>query len=153
MEELVRLAERGIFQKKSYRDRKEYFKDTAKMLLERGIVSSEFETVIMKREAQYPTGIVTGTIPVSIPHGEFQCVEKESIVITVYKKPVLFSRMDSPEEELEVELPFMLLLKDADSHLNMLKQLSGLLQSPRLPEIRKVDDMAGFLRIIRQVCI
>lgn len=32
MAELVRLAGMGIFQKKSYRDRKEYFKDTAKML-------------------------------------------------------------------------------------------------------------------------
>lgn len=153
MAELVRLAGMGIFQKKSYCDRKEYFKDTAKMLLERGIVSREFETVIMEREAQYPTGIVTGTIPVSIPHAEFRCVEKESIVITVYKKPVSFFRMDSPEEEIEAELSFMLLLKDADSHLNMLKQLSGLLQSPRLREIRKADDMAGVLRIIREVCI
>ena len=70
MEELVRLTETGIFQKKRYRDQEEYFKDTARMLLERGVVSSEFETVIMRREAQYPTGIVTGTIPVSIPNAD-----------------------------------------------------------------------------------
>lgn len=152
MEELVRLTETGIFQKKRYRDQEEYFKDTARMLLERGVVSSEFETVIMRREAQYPTGIVTGTIPVSIPHAEFQCVEKESIVVTVYEIPIPFFRMDAPEKEIAAELSFMLLLKDANSHLNMLKQLMALLQSPRLPDIRNADHMADLQRIVKEVC-
>lgn len=152
MEELVRLTETGIFQKKSYKDREAYLQDTARMLKERGMVEETFETVIMEREAHYPTGIMTGTIPVSIPHAEFQCVKKESIVITVFEEPVPFYRMDAPDLMIGAEISFMLLLKDADSHLNMLRQLTKLLQSPGLPEIKEAANRMELQRIIREVC-
>lgn len=135
------LVKKGFFQKKAYKNRGEYLSDTADMLAREGLVKDGFKKVLMDREDNYPTGIKTMTVPVSIPHAEFSYVNQESIVVTVFEQPVAFRRMDAPEEEVGAEVSFMLLLRDAHSHLTVLQQLSGLLQSAKLEQIKRAGSI------------
>lgn len=150
MEEFLELVKNGYFQRKTYGSRQEYLSDTADMLEREGLVKPGFKKVLMDREENYPTGIQTMTLPVSIPHAEFSYVNRESIVVTVLEKPVLFRRMDMPEEEIEAEISFMLLLRDAHSHLTVLQQLSGLLQSEKLVKIREADSIEKLEFLLRE---
>ena len=150
MEEFLELVKKGYLRKKTYDSREEYLSDTAGMLEREGLVKAGFKKVRMDREEQYPTGIKTLTLPVSIPHAEFSYVNRESIVVTVFEKPVAFRRMDAPDEEVEAEVSFMLLLRDAHSHLTVLQQLSGLLQSDRLEQIKKADSVETLAKILQE---
>ena len=150
MEEFLELVKKGFFQKKRYDSRQDYLSNMADMLEREGLVKEGFKKVLMDREDNYPTGIQTITVPVSIPHAEFSYVNQESIVVTVFEKPVLFRRMDAPEEEVGAEISFMLLLRDAHSHLTVLQQLSGLLQSDKLARIRETDSMEKLAQILQE---
>lgn len=150
MEEFLELVKKGRFRKKSYSSRQEYLADTAGMLEREGLVKEGFQKVLMDREDKYPTGIQTMSLPVSIPHAEFSYVNQESVVITVFEQPVMFRRMDAPDEEVGTEISFMLLLRDAHSHLTVLQQLSGLLQSDKLERIKAADCVEELEEILQE---
>lgn len=151
MEEFFDFVKLGLFQRKHYESREEYLSDTAKMLLQKGMVKEGFEAVIRKREEEYPTGILTVTIPVSIPHAEFEFVNQESIVVTVFEEPVSFRRMDAPDQEIGAKVSFMLLLKDAHKHMAVLQQLAFLMQSQALRRVQDANSMEEFEAQLREV--
>lgn len=150
MEEFVDLVLNGFFYKKAYHSSQEYLAETADMLERKGLVKEGFKKVLMDREDKYPTGIRTMTLPVSIPHAEFSYVNQESIVVTVFDQPVMFRRMDAPDVEVGAEISFMLLLRDAHSHLTVLQQLSKLLQSDKLKRIKQADSMEALEEILKE---
>ncbi|MFF3101992.1 PTS sugar transporter subunit IIA [Viridibacillus arvi] len=96
------------------------------------IVKNTFKQAILEREQLTPTGLITKTIGVAIPHTDIKHVNKSVIAIGVLANPVLFSSMEDPEKKIKTELVFMLALRESFSHLNVLKELIEVLQNEEL---------------------
>lgn len=151
MEEIIKLVEKGNFQVRKFRTWQEYMEDSAERLFQNGSVTDGFFAALVEREKKYPTGLQTMSITAALPHAEFQYVKTELIDITVFEKPVLFHQMDEPEQEIEVEAAFMLLLKEPHAHLKALQELMQLFQSEHFPEIRAVREKKELLNLLKEV--
>lgn len=98
-------------------------------LYEKGYVKEGYKNAILKREAEFPTGLFTGGLNVAIPHADVNFVNEASIAIGILKKPIKFRAMDEPENEIDVSLIIMLALKEAHGHIQMLQRVVNLIKN------------------------
>ena len=75
---------------------------TADRLQQEGCVKDDFYECCKKREEEYPTGL-TENCPVAIPHTTKDHVIKQAICALRLRHPVMFQRMDDPDEQVEVK--------------------------------------------------
>ena len=75
---------------------------TADRLQQEGCVKDDFYECFKKREEEYPTGL-TENCPVAIPHTTKDHVIKQAICALRLRHPVMFQRMDDPDEQVEVK--------------------------------------------------
>lgn len=151
MDNLVKLLNNGFFYKREFNSKKEFFEFANQILQSNKIVNTRFLPMITERELNYPTGLITPTIPVAIPHTEFECIETDSILICSFTKPIQFNRMDKPDEVLDVSLAFLLLIKSKDNHLTFLIDLMTLLQSNKLSYIKEANTLQECIQIIKEI--
>ena len=151
MKELRELIQKGIFIKENYSDKIDFLGKTSDYLIEKGYVIPQFKEEIIKREMEFPTGLVTKSINISIPHSETEYVLKEGIIVAILPEKIKFNRMDNPEEEIQVEVSFILLLKDKDRHIVILQQLAELLQWRKLYKIRECDSKRDIEQLLGEM--
>lgn len=149
MKELNELIQKGIVIKESYSDKIDFLSRISDYLIEKEYVVPGFRSEIIKREKEFPTGLVTKSINVSIPHSETEYVLKEGIVIAIPPEKIKFNRMDDPDEEIEVEVSLILLLKDKNKHITVLQQLAKLLQSEQLYKIKYCDSKEDIEQLLK----
>ena len=94
----------------------------------KGVVTSEYRDALLKREASFPTGLMTQTIGVAIPHTDPDKVIEPQIGFMSLKYPLTFHQMGD-NAEIQVKLIFMLALKKSDDQLSMLQKLMVLFQN------------------------
>lgn len=99
----------------------------ASQLEKAGLVTSDFTTAIIQREHQFPTGLLTQTMGVAIPHTDADKVIEPQIAFMRLKKPVIFHQMGD-NQEIAVQMIFMLALKQGQYQLKMLQKLMALFQ-------------------------
>ncbi len=149
MKELIELIQKGIVIKESYSDKVNFLSMASDYLIEKEYVVPEYKTEIIKREKEFPTGLVTKSINISIPHSETEYVLREGIVIAILPEKIKFNRMDNPDEEIEVEVSFILLLKDKNKHISVLQQLADLLQSRQLFKIKYCNSKEDIEQLLK----
>jgi len=101
----------------------------AKNLNERGVVKDSFIPAILEREKKFCTGLQFDEVGIAIPHTDTQHVNIPAISIAVLKKPLIFQGMGMPGTKVNVEIVFMLALKEAHSHMDFLQTLVTEFQS------------------------
>lgn len=151
MKELNELILSGEVIKSDSSDKYDFLNKISDYLIEKGYVIPKFKDKIIKREKQFPTGLITKTINISIPHSETEYVLKEGIIVVIYPDKIKFNRMDKPDEEIEVEVSFILLLKDKNKHIKVLQQLSELLQSDKLYKIRNCKSRKDVQQLLKEI--
>ncbi|MGN0485161.1 MAG: PTS sugar transporter subunit IIA [Lachnospiraceae bacterium] len=149
MSGLLELVIKGNFCIGVYPTWEAYMRATADRLMKAGSTRPGFDNALIQREQTYPTGLQTKTIPVSMPHADYSFVKDEMVDITIFEHPVLFHRIDCPQETVEAEIAFMLLLKGAHEQLEALKELAKVLQSPKLPELKDAKSKEEVLKIMK----
>lgn len=102
--------------------------EMSQVLLENGFVKESFPAAVIEREKNFPTGLPTMGISVAIPHTDSEHVQQAGFLVGVLEKPVTFEIMASNQEYVEVELVFMLAIKEPEQQLTMLQSLIGLCQ-------------------------
>ncbi len=75
-----------------------------------------------KREEEYPTGL-TENCPVAIPHTTKDHVIKQAICALRLRHPVMFQRMDDPDEQVEVKYVLNLALLDDSEHVEIIARV------------------------------
>lgn len=120
------INEENIFLNKKFTDQKEYFDYIFNSLYERGIVKKNYFKSIVRREAQFPTGLDTGEIKIAIPHTDFQVSKGTAIIITVLERPLLFSKMDNPVEKIKVDIIVQIVFDSPEKQPELLKKLMKL---------------------------
>ena len=95
---------------------------TADRLQQEGCVKDDFYECCKKREEEYPTGL-TENCPVAIPHTTKDHVIKQAICALRLRHPVMFQRMDDPDEQVEVKYVLNLALLDDSEHVEIIARL------------------------------
>ena len=113
----------------------------------KGVVTSEY---LLKREESFPTGLMTQTIGVAIPHTDPDKVIEPQIGFMSLKHPVTFHQMGD-NAKIQVKLIFMLALKKSDDQLSMLQKLMALFQNQEaMDALQKIDQKNDFLDLMKK---
>jgi PTS system galactitol-specific IIA component len=102
------------------------------VLKEAGYVKDTFKEAIIEREKTFATGLPTDFRGIAIPHTSTEHVNQAIVSISVLEEPVSFKMMGNHDETIEVDLIFMLALKEAHAQLQMLQNLMALIQDQDL---------------------
>lgn len=93
-------------------------------LLDAEVVKNSYLPAIMKREQEYPTGLlVENEIGIAIPHTDAEHVLENQIAVMTLSEPVNFKQMADISTIVPVDIIFMLALKESDSQLSILQKL------------------------------
>lgn len=120
-----------------------------KKLVDRNLVKQEYIQEVLEREKKFPTGLPT-IIPVALPHADAESCYKTSMAIGVLKKPVKFFEMGNPENELNVELIFMLAIVDHKEQViwikNMMRIFKNIEVLKKIKNARKSSEIEVLLK-------
>jgi galactitol PTS system EIIA component len=79
---------------------------------------------LIERENKFPTGLNTKkNIGVAIPHADPLWVKKPAIILGRLKRPIPFASMENNNENVNVNLIFLLSLLSGETHLTLLSAL------------------------------
>ncbi|GAP21179.1 PTS sugar transporter subunit IIA [Leptolinea tardivitalis] len=100
-----------------------------------GYVKDTFVDAAMAREKKLPTGLpLGGEVNAAIPHTDVIHVLKPGVAMATLKRPVIFKNMISPDEDVNVQLVFLLSLEQPKSQIEMLQEIASVLQRPETVE-------------------
>jgi len=118
-------------------DAQEVIRHLSAKLLEAGYVRDSFADAALAREAELPTGLVLGgDTNAAIPHTDVEHVLKPAVALATLSRPVIFRHMIDPDEEVPVQLVFLLALEQPKTQVAMLQEVAGVLQNAQL-----IDDL------------
>lgn len=107
-----------------------------------GCVKDGFVEATLRREAGMPTGLpLGGEINAAIPHVDIEYVNSPALALATLTSPVVFHNMVDPDEDVPVRLVIMLALDQPKSQIEMLQEVSGVLQQPEL--VRRLVEAAS----------
>jgi len=108
-------------------DREKLLSHLARRLYEMSYVDEKYLEALIKREREYPTGLVVKSdFNVSIPHADVERVKKEALVIVKTHRRVTFRKMDEPDVEIPVDVVFLLVIKEPKGYVKFLAALTEL---------------------------
>lgn len=130
-----------IFVNKNEKSRDTLLQTLSTRLEEYEYVKEDYYDAIIERENNFPTGLVTKSVNVAIPHADAEYVNKSAISIALLADPVEFKRMDESSKDVGVEIVFMLAIKEKENQAELIKNLISIFQDPvLLPEIKNSES-------------
>lgn len=129
----------------------ELFEKMFKKLYENGFVKQSYLNGIIKREKEYPTGILFADTGFAIPHTDSVHVIKSQICFTSLKRPIVFNDMTNMENQISVELVFMLAMSQPHEQVGTLQNLMNLFQDERaVKQLKECSSEEEFVEILKQ---
>lgn len=104
----------------------------ASKIVSEGYAKDSYIQAILDREVEFSTGLPGFGRGVAIPHADPHHVNQSVIAVGVLKQPVQFCMMGNHDELIDVEVMFMLALKESHSHMSVLQNLMDLIQNEAL---------------------
>ena len=127
------LHPEGVLLNCEFTSAEEVIKAIGKKLFDAGFVKDSFINAAIEREKTLPTGLpLGGGINAAIPHTEIEHVIKPALGMATLKNEVNFRNMVSPDELVPVRLVFLLALEQPKAQIEMLQEVAGVLQNPKL---------------------
>ena len=131
-------------------NKEEVFRVLYKKLFDNGYVKQSFLEGIINREKTFPTGLLLNSNNVAIPHTDAEHVLKSAIAVATLSKPVIFKNMANPQEDVNVNIVFMIALNESHSQVEILQKLVELIQNNKfLFDILKAGGEDELLRVIK----
>lgn len=123
------------------KDCKEVIFALADRLHEAGYVGVKYGEATLAREMIHPTGLPTKPLFIAIPHADADDVIDSALAYAALKTPVMFRNMVEPEEELPVEMVFMIANASPEEQVKALRRLATLFGDPdRLVELKALTE-------------
>lgn len=131
-------------------DRNDLFKKIAAKLSEHGLVKDSFQDALIKREDEFPTGVVTQYLPIALPHANPENVNHPFIVVVKTKKEIHVQQMGTNEDEETRNFFFLGIVKETqDLQVKLLQRFMQLMNSQEfVTDFEKIDnpnDMYDYL--------
>lgn len=122
------IPKKLIFIDKKFSNTDDLFEDVSDFLVSENYVESTFLSAIKEREQQFPTGLPLEKYGVAIPHTDPEHIKEEFVAVIVCKEPVEFKSMENMDDIVNVQLAFILGLKDPNKQLQTLQDLIMIVQ-------------------------
>jgi len=133
------------------KNREEILSKISRKLYKMGYVKETYEKALLEREEQYPTGIfISEKVSVALPHADVEHVNKEALVIIKPRQRVPFRRMDEPGEETDVNVIFLLVIKDPKGYVKFLAKLTTMFKDEKFLEIIEKGDVEEVKKFIKE---
>ena len=113
-------------------DKVEAIHSIANLLIQHGYVDHEYPQLVLKREKEYPTGLLTKSVAIAIPHSFDENIHGNHVAIGVLKDSVFFRNMEDVDQDINVKIIFMLAVSKAKEQLEMLKILMEVFKNEHL---------------------
>ncbi|UDN59781.1 PTS sugar transporter subunit IIA [Clostridioides sp. ES-S-0010-02] len=113
-------------------DYESIIRELGNKMYQKKYVKNTYINAVLKREKTLPTGLNIGEMCVAIPHTDSQHVNESNVAVGILKNPVKFNSMIDPTDKLDVELVFLLAVKNPDSQVKLLKDLMSVFQNIKL---------------------
>lgn len=140
-----------IYLNENFSSKEEFLTEIGKRLSERGEVEEGFINSIIEREKIYPTGLCFGNYNVAIPHTNPEFIKKEGIVVVKFENSVIFRDMGVNENDLKVNLAFVLLVKKGEEQVELLMKLMNLFEKEETyNKLMEENDKVKLLEIIKE---
>lgn len=114
------------------KNREEALTILASKIVSEGYAKDSYIQAILDREVEFSTGLPGFGRGVAIPHADPHHVNQSVIAVGVLKHPIKFCMMGNHDELIDVEVMFMLALKESHSHMSVLQNLMDLIQNEAL---------------------
>lgn len=92
-------------------NRNELFKKVYEKLAEKGIVKESYLDALTKREDEFPTGVVTQSLPIALPHANPENVNHPFIAVVQTKDDIRVQQMGTNEDGIPKTSSFWGLLR------------------------------------------
>jgi len=130
---MLEVSEENILIKLEAETKEEVIRILVDLLVKNAYLKTGYYDVVVEREVKYPTGLPTEGIKVAIPHGFSEdCVLKPAVGIATLARPVIFNNMFADDEELAVELVFLLALTNKEEQGKDLTRIMDVLSDSKL---------------------
>ncbi|MCC0634366.1 MULTISPECIES: PTS sugar transporter subunit IIA [unclassified Clostridioides] len=113
-------------------DYESIIRELGNKMYQKKYVKNTYINAVLEREKTLPTGLNIGEMCVAIPHTDSQHVNESNVAVGILKNPVKFNSMIDPTDNLDVELVFLLAVKNPDSQVKLLKDLMSVFQNIKL---------------------
>jgi PTS system galactitol-specific IIA component len=123
----------------------------ADLLYRNHYVKEGYGDAVREREKEYPTGLPGNEISVAIPHTTCGMVYKPAVAVMIPKQPIEFIQMGTIGERIDCEIVFMLVIKDSNEQLTMLKKVMQVIQNGEL--LRKIKRTKDKNKIIEYLSL
>ncbi|SIR59067.1 PTS system, galactitol-specific IIA component [Peribacillus simplex] len=122
------ISEESIFTDLEASNKEEALRILTDSLLEQGFIHDDFYDSLLNREQNFPTGLESFDAGIAIPHTDPKHVKQDSIAVAVLEKPITFQNMVDKSMSIDVKIIFLLGLSQSTKHLNILRQIMGLIK-------------------------
>jgi PTS system galactitol-specific IIA component len=120
-------------------------------LLANDFVKDSFYANVLKREEVFPTGLPT-SIPMAICHTESEHVNQSAIAVGTLNTPVAFQEMGTPENDVMVEMVFVIALKDPKDQVPWLQKMMLVFRDDEiLKTIRNADKKENLVEYLNGI--
>lgn len=121
------------------------------ILVEQGFVKEGYAEMVIDREKEFSTGLISTGRGIAIPHTNPTLVNKQAVCVLIPKKPIDFIMMGTTDQIVKADVIFPLVIKQPNSQLTLLKKIVEMLQNDQLiDEIyhcrdkKKIMEMLSF---------
>lgn len=108
------------------------FRFMADVLQQKKYIEKPFLKAVIQREARFPTGMQLQDCGVAIPHTDPQFIKRSFIFFVRPQQPLLFHKMEDPQQTLAVSFVLLLGLDNSGNHLKILQRLMTMFQKQAL---------------------
>jgi PTS system galactitol-specific IIA component len=131
---------------------KDVIETLGNLLYQAGHVYATFVNGALEREMTLPTGLqLGGQINAAIPHTDVCHVIRPALAMATLTEPVMFHNMVAADEEVPVQIVFVMALKEPHQQIEMLQEVAGVLQNADVIEaLMKAKDEKEVMAILEK---
>lgn len=108
-------------------NREDLINKMSEIFFNRGYIKPEYRQSLIKREKEYPTGLIFNEYNVAIPHTTYSLINEQRIVFVRLDNTVKFGEMGTNEKQLDVSVVLFLLIKKGEEQVTVLLNLMNIL--------------------------
>ncbi|MGI6366657.1 MAG: PTS sugar transporter subunit IIA [Bacillota bacterium] len=125
--------------------------DLSDLLYTHGYVKDSFPEALLKREKEFPTGLLTSSVGIAIPHTDIDHVIRPAIAIATMVEPVTFQVMASPDETVPVHVVILMAIHKPEAQLSMLQKIIEMIQNKEaLEQLHAAQSKSEVVGIVKQ---
>ena len=118
--------------------------------IKNGWAKEGFTDAVITREEQYATGL-HASIDIAIPHAGAEWTIEPAMITAALDVPVAFDPMGGMGGMVKAEFVFMLVIPDANAHVDFLQAMAGFIgDDAKMGELSVTRDISGLIDYLKE---